>query len=279
MAEYFKNSYKAEQAPLPLSVKNVGFQQCTPGYRWGAGMRDHYLLHYVVSGRGTYTVEGRSFPVEAGQVFLAWPNTVLSYTADHDDPWEYYWLGFAGPDAAVLLSHTGLKRSAPVLSIGFGKTFQQYVTAIYDARGSDLRSRTQMLGYAYLLLGRLIEAEARPQESANPAARAAEFIENNYADQITIDDIAARAGVSRSWLYRCFMERFACSPAAYLRSRSIRTRWSRCSSAPACTFPRSPAPQATRMRCILPRSLPGSLGCPLLPTGEKSCWNFPRRVL
>ena len=221
MPQYFKHSYKSSAAGLPLVVKNVGFQQCTPGYRWGAGMRDHYLLHYVVSGRGTYTVEGRSFPVEAGQVFLAWPNTVLSYTADHDDPWEYYWLGFAGPDAAVLLSHTGLKRSAPVLSIGFGKTFQQYVTAIYDARGSDLRSRTQMLGYAYLLLGRLIEAEARPQESANPAARAAEFIENNYADQITIDDIAARAGVSRSWLYRCFMERFACSPAAYLRSRRL----------------------------------------------------------
>lgn len=221
MAEYFKNSYKSEQSALPLTVKNVGFQQCTPGYRWGAGMRDHYLLHYVVSGRGTYTVEGRAFPVEAGQVFLAWPNTVLSYTADQEDPWEYYWLGFVGPDAAVLLSHTGLTRSAPVASIGFGKVFQQYVTAIYDARGSDLKSRTQMLGYAYLLLGRLIAPDAHPQGSADPATRAAEFIENNYADQITIDDISAHAGVSRSWLYRCFMDRFGCSPASYLRSRRL----------------------------------------------------------
>ena len=130
MAEYFKNSYKAEQSALPLSIKNVGFQQCTPGYRWGAGMRDHYLLHYVVSGCGTYTVEGHSFPVSAGQVFLAWPNTVLSYTADQNDPWEYYWLGFAGPDAAMLLSHSGFQKNMPVISIGFGKTFQQYVTSI-----------------------------------------------------------------------------------------------------------------------------------------------------
>ena len=55
MAVYFKNSYKSDGAVLPLSVKNVGFQQCTPGYRWGAGVRDHYLIHYVVSGRGTFT--------------------------------------------------------------------------------------------------------------------------------------------------------------------------------------------------------------------------------
>ena len=47
MAVYFKNSYKSDGAVLPLSVKNVGFQQCTPGYRWGAGVRDHYLIHYV----------------------------------------------------------------------------------------------------------------------------------------------------------------------------------------------------------------------------------------
>lgn len=58
MAVYFKNSYKSDGAVLPLSVKNVGFQQCTPGYRWGAGVRDHYLIHYVVSGRGTFTAAG-----------------------------------------------------------------------------------------------------------------------------------------------------------------------------------------------------------------------------
>ena len=60
MAVYFKNSYKSDGAALPLSVKNVGFQQCTPGYRWGAGVRDHYLIHYVVSGRGTFTGGGPS---------------------------------------------------------------------------------------------------------------------------------------------------------------------------------------------------------------------------
>ncbi len=216
MAVYFKNSYKSDGAVLPLSVKNVGFQQCTPGYRWGAGVRDHYLIHYVVSGRGTFTAAGRAFPVRAGEVFLVWPNVVVSYEADTESPWEYYWLGFSGPDAAALLARTDLRPDAPVLHIDFGRTFQRYITAIYDARGQSAWSRTQMLGYAYLLLGKLIEGHEEIASPSDMVERAAEFISNNYTAQITIDDVAAYAGVSRSWLYRGFQRRFGVSPLAYL---------------------------------------------------------------
>ncbi len=216
MPQYFKHSYKSSAAGLPLVVKNVGFQQCTPGYHWGAGMRDHYLLHYVVSGGGTYTLGGRSYAVRAGQIFLAWPNTLIRYSADERDPWEYYWLGFTGPDAAALIAQSGLRPDAPVRTIGFGRSLQRYITAIYDARGQSAWSRTQMLGYAYLVLGKLVEGR---EESASPADmvdKAAEYISNNYTDQITVDDIAASAGVSRSWLYRGFQRRFGKSPLAYL---------------------------------------------------------------
>ena len=136
-------------------------------------MRDHYLIHYVVSGRGTFTAAGRAFPVRAGEVFLVWPNVVVSYEADTESPWEYYWLGFSGPDAAALLARTDLRPDAPVLHIDFGRTFQRYITAIYEARGQSAWSRTQMLGYAYLLLGKLIEGRKaqRTAEMSSTARR------------------------------------------------------------------------------------------------------------
>lgn len=223
MPQYFKHSYKSSAAGLPLVVKNVGFQQCTPGYHWGAGMRDHYLLHYVVSGKGTYTLNGSSYPVRAGQVFLVWPNTLVRYCADESDPWEYYWLGFTGPDAAALAAQSGIRPEAPVRSVGFGRSIQQYITAIYDARGQSVWSRTQMLGYAYLLLGKLIEGREGPEDRGDVIDRAAAYIENNYAEPITVDDIASFAGVSRSWLYRGFMQRFGRSPTALLRETRLKT--------------------------------------------------------
>ena len=54
MARDFKHSFKVvAHAELPLVVYNSGFQKCPPGHGWGPGVRDHYLLHYVVSGRAT----------------------------------------------------------------------------------------------------------------------------------------------------------------------------------------------------------------------------------
>ena len=124
--------------------------------------------------------------------------------------------GVTGPDAAALIAQSGIRPDAPVRTVGFGRSLQHYITAIYDARGQSAWSRTQMLGYAYLLLGKLIEGHEEIASPSDMVERAAEFISNNYTAQITIDDVAAYAGVSRSWLYRGFQRRFGVSPLAYL---------------------------------------------------------------
>ena len=50
MYEKYKNSYKVTEKELvSLSVYNVGFQRCDSLYQWGPGIRDHYLIHYIIS--------------------------------------------------------------------------------------------------------------------------------------------------------------------------------------------------------------------------------------
>ena len=52
MNQNYKNSYKVTEKELvSLSVYNVGFQKCDPLYQWGPGIRDHYLIHYIISGK------------------------------------------------------------------------------------------------------------------------------------------------------------------------------------------------------------------------------------
>ena len=52
MNKNYKKSYKATDKELvSLSVYNVGIQLCDPLHQWGPGIRDHYLIHYVISGK------------------------------------------------------------------------------------------------------------------------------------------------------------------------------------------------------------------------------------
>lgn len=107
MAEDFKHSFKTDRrGELSLLVYNVGFQKCPPGYGWGPGVRDHYLLHYVLSGQGTYETGGRTFVLHSGEAFLARPDVPIFYRADDRNPWEYYWVGFSGRAAPLLLAQT-----------------------------------------------------------------------------------------------------------------------------------------------------------------------------
>ncbi len=57
---------------VELSIFNCGLQSCENGYSWGPGVRDHYLIHYVASGKGTYVVSGVTYEVKSGDLF--WPS-------------------------------------------------------------------------------------------------------------------------------------------------------------------------------------------------------------
>ena len=94
MAELQKQSYKQSYTDnVELSIFNCGHEFCRPGHTWGPGVRDHYLIHLVVAGRGVYQVGGAAFSLQEGDLFLAKPNQLITYAADEADPWEYYWVG------------------------------------------------------------------------------------------------------------------------------------------------------------------------------------------
>ena len=95
MPHHYKNSYKVTEKELvSLSVYNVGFQKCDALYQWGPGIRDHYLIHYIISGKGTYRVAGQTYHLSGGDALLVYPNTEVVYCADEQDPWEYAWARF-----------------------------------------------------------------------------------------------------------------------------------------------------------------------------------------
>ncbi len=227
----FKYSYKETlRENTGLSVYNSGLQKCEPGYNWGAAMRDHYLIHYVASGKGKYTVGKNginsastvTYDLSAGDMFLVLPDTIVSYTASLDDPWEYYWVGFHGADARRLLKLTDLsenslvKRNCDTITL-------QLLSKIYDAHGSSPADDAAMTGRLYLFLSKLIDDSTATKSTASNEyfEKAVKFIGANLSSELSVCDVAQHCALSRSQLYRIFIQECAMSPIAFINNYKV----------------------------------------------------------
>ncbi|MCR5792476.1 MAG: AraC family transcriptional regulator [Lachnospiraceae bacterium] len=239
-----KASYTATERELvSLSVYNVGYEKCSPLHSWGPGVRDHYLIHYIVSGKGEYEVNGEIYSLSKGDAFLVYPNTEVRYQADADDPWEYAWVGFSGSDAPMLLGATDFTPSHPVFScdtlsnevsgnapenetyFDAGAQIERQLLHIYDARGNTFQHMVEMTGRLYTTLSLFIKSSSAKEVKSTTntyVQKAIEYITNNYSYPITVEDIAKYVGISRSHLFRCFQTTMGESPKEYLTSYRIK---------------------------------------------------------
>ena len=54
------------------------------------------MLHYIEEGKGQFIYNGKTYHLQAGDLFLLKENELLYYEADINEPWAYYWLGLSG---------------------------------------------------------------------------------------------------------------------------------------------------------------------------------------
>ena len=228
MADTYKYEYYATDKLLnSVSVYNTGYEKCHPGYQWGPGIRDHYLIHHVIRGKGSYVIEGRMYHLNAGDTFLLFPDVESSYRADEEEPWEYAWVGFAGTDAYSMIANTDFSKKNPVLDqrLISDELFRK-IQAVYNANGNTFRDAVAMTGALYSLMGFLMQHSKGEEKADNLqqhyVERARQYIAEQYSYPITVEDVAVYTGISRSYLFRLFRTMMKQSPKEYLLEYRIR---------------------------------------------------------
>lgn len=217
----FRRSFRVPfHNSLGLAVYSCGVQKCGPRHAWGPAVRDHYLIHCVISGRGTFCCQNKQFRLAAGDGFLLIPGQIASYAADQEDPWEYCWVGFNGTDAKRLMEQTGLLDRDPVFRYGKNTRLLELIDNICKDSGSDPASETRMEAGLLFFLAALMDQFGRPAiprgNGFEYVQKAIKFIDYNYSGNISIGNVAASAGISRSHLYRLFIQHISMPPNEYL---------------------------------------------------------------
>ena len=217
----FKDTLKENAG---LSVYNTGYETCNGNHSWGPAVRDHYLIHYVAAGCGVYVTNKQCYDLRAGDLFLISPSQSVSYRADPVNPWEYSWVGFNGTDARRLVTMAGFSKKEPVIHTDNPEQTSHLLREIADASGNTAADDADMAGRLYLFLGHLIRMQGQRSTKDTPqayVAHALRFIQYNYANNIGVNDIAEYVGISRSPLYRAFLQDFGVSPHNSLQKYRI----------------------------------------------------------
>lgn len=205
----------------PIHLYYTGYEVCDPGHTFGPAIRPNYLLHVVLSGKGTYEVNQQVFHLESGDCFLIHPNETTIYQADTVTPWKYAWVAFDGHEAKNILSQTGL---SPALGNGYiyhpkdTNSFIESILHLTETAADPHANEHQLTGLFYLLFSHMY-INTDPANQNNETfyhQKALNFIIRNYMNDIKIQDISKHIGIDRTYLYRIFMTTEHCSPKQYL---------------------------------------------------------------
>lgn len=201
-----------------------GYERCKPLHSVGPMMKKHYLFHYIISGKGTFYVtdEQDEYKLSAGQGFLITSDTICSYEADKDQPWTYTWIEFDGLKTEHFLRAAGLSNKQPIFTQTEPAETSPLLAAMQALLKSHHASNAEIIGHTYLFISKLVELSqsktcAHQHETKEFYIRESiNFIERNYKNKITIEELADQCNLNRHYFTRLFKEYMQISPLQFL---------------------------------------------------------------
>lgn len=214
---------------VDLSLYQFGWEQCSPAHSYGPAARNHYLFHYVISGTGTLMADDsngdtQTYQVRSGQGFMVFPGQINTYISDKELPWEYVWIEFDGLRVKEVMDIAGISPDHPIYHARSKDLCQNMLEEmLYIAQHGDA-SPFHLIGHLYLFIDYFTQSAASMKLRQGGRLRdfyiheALVFIEHNFQNDITVEDIAATCGLNRSYFGKIFKDTIGKSPQEFLMS-------------------------------------------------------------
>jgi AraC-like DNA-binding protein len=192
------------------SIKDIvpifaGEEKCSPEHSFGPYVREHFIIHFVISGCGTLLDKYGEHKISAGELFIIRAGESTVYTADKSAHWHYTWLAFTG-DCAQKFNTGSSVYKAPALLI----------RKLYD-----LIEEKESCPFAYtaILYELMVWLFEKPSlGDMNIAEQIKAYIDYNYMDNLSVDALTRKFGFERSYLYRIFKRSFSTGIKEYITS-------------------------------------------------------------
>ena len=185
---YFLKRYDlfaVDETPIP-HIYSIGFSDDPQVTRYGPSARNHYIIHYVLSGKGTFNGHG----VEQGQGFLISPGTQEVYRPDEAEPWAFIWIISEDPAMQHFFNchHANLETGI----FTFHDLHELHAIAQQlQALSSNFSSSTQLAALFLRIFHTCIAVENKPQSSVTTLyfEFSVNYVKANLHLPISVDDL------------------------------------------------------------------------------------------
>lgn len=216
-SEYYVYSPSRQAEEMFFYPLQCGHFLYEAGYFLQRDSYDSYLLMYIQKGALTLRFEGKTFPVLAGQFLLL--DCYKPHAYFTDSGWECLWCHFDGvlakPWYGSIVSRLGNVFSLPEPSFVCGR-----LSSLWDAFSSGGPVREPLISkyLADILTAFLLHtpAESAASDYSGMAEDIISYVNEHFSEDITLEQLAKRAGLSPYHFIRTFKRETGFTPHEYI---------------------------------------------------------------
>lgn len=207
---------------LPVYLVSVGLHDCQPHIHRREGY-PYPQIFYCTRGSGTLIYEGAKYRIKPYMAFYMPANLPHEYYPE-EEVWDIHWVVPSGFAVTEMLTHFGF--TAPLIfQLGDIKNLERCFRKMHEALlGDSLFGNYRAAGYLYDFLiefYRLTSAVSGSGAVNSAVIKAVDYINENYTEEITLEELCEASGVSKQHLCRLFRSVLNTRPMEYIAKRRI----------------------------------------------------------
>lgn len=182
---------------------------------------DHYILYFANKGKGSVTVRQATHKIEEGQGFVIFPGEETRLKSHFKDTLNLTYVAFSGYMVDRYLSRANLTAYEPVFSDIPDRTLRNMFETLLQASTRFPNRYCKIMAQLYSIFGFLLDHTVEDVKADAASAefylvRTLDFIDANYNEDLSVEDIAARMGMPRKNLTEVFKKYTGFTPKDYL---------------------------------------------------------------
>lgn len=202
----------ADSVQIP-NIYSIGFSSDTKVTRFSPSIRNQYIIHYVLSGKGYFNGN----KVEKGQGFLIVPGMHEEYHPDKDEPWSFLWIISGDLAMQPFFDKHCADEKTNIFNFHNLYEFQPIVDKLLSAKNRPY-SAAQLSELFLHIFNSCVVSENTP---LSPLTKryfdfSVNYVKTNLHLPISVQDLCSVIGITQPYLYRVFNQEIGISPKQYI---------------------------------------------------------------